>query len=670
MCSPTSWSRSTWIADGLIIAAIDRASGRNAIVEGAHGNLLQLHQDFPNMWDAWDVDRFYRNTVTDLRAWIGSSRSCDSDGARLVVERRFSALTDPPDPESGAGGAGAADRAGGGLARDGEVPQGGVPIRDPCRAHGGRDAVRVLSAGHPHQHDLGGRQVRDFDAPLRACRRARFRRRLITDSTYGYDVSRDASAANVTTCVRLALLRAPRFPDPETDQGSHVHRFGMVIGAGVAEATVAGALLNTAERPATGSHGFLPLVSVTGEGVVVTSVKLAADRSGDLVVRVYESLGRRANGQLRIDPPVGAPRWVSLLEEEPDEAAAGEHASDGAVPLALTPFEVPPCVSRHPAERLLSGDGYSDKARGSPIPAIPRPVRTWDAPACAAARPSRQAREERAFRDCQVSSPLNRPTTLAFAAVLGVSAFLVPTTSSTAAPQPAAPPPAAPPPVAWGACAEGDLAGVPPAELSQFSCATYAVPLDHDRPRRGTISIALMQSGGGRPGHAGSARCSSTPAVPEGVVSPPGALRREHSSQPQVLDRFDLIGFDPRGVARSTPLRCFITDEEAAEVFGRMIPLARDCGGGDRQLPPGIPGTTGTSCDSVAGPLIEHMSTKDVARDLDLLRAAVGDEKLTYVGFSYGTLLGATYANLFPKRTRALVLDGNVDPRLRLHRRR
>ena len=82
-------------------------------------------------------------------------------------------------------------------------------------------------------------------------------------------------------------------------------------------------------------------MSVTGEGVVVTSVKLAADRSGDLVVRVYESLGRRANGQLRIDPPVGAPRWVSLLEEEPDEvAAAGEHASDGAVPLALTPFEV------------------------------------------------------------------------------------------------------------------------------------------------------------------------------------------------------------------------------------------------------------------------------------------------------------------------------------------
>ena len=163
---------------------------------------------------------------------------------------------------------------------------------------------------------------------------------LVNDSTYGFDVTRDADADSITTCVRLSLLRAPRFPDPETDQGTHTHRFGIVIGAGVAEATEAGALLNTGERHVQGSHGFSPLVSVTGEGIVLSSVKLAADRSGGLVVRVYESLGRRAAGQLTIDAPVGAPTWVNLLEEEIGAAGDGEHGDGRPIPLALTPFEV------------------------------------------------------------------------------------------------------------------------------------------------------------------------------------------------------------------------------------------------------------------------------------------------------------------------------------------
>ena len=261
------------------------------------------------------------------------------------------------------------------------------------------------------------------------------------------------------------------------------------------------------------------------------------------------------------------------------------------------------------------------------------------------------------------SRPLNRPTTLAFAAVLGVSAFLIPTTSSTAAPQPAAPQPAAPSPVAWGACAAGDIGNVPPAERSRFSCANYVVPLDYDRPNRGTINLALMR----RAANDQANRIGSLFLNPGG---PGGSGYRfptitQLLFQPAVADRFDVIGFDPRGVARSTPLRCFATQEDADEVFGRMalLPITRQ----EERDTLDAMRDYGRFCDRFAGPLLEEMSTENVARDLDRLRAAVGDKQLNYLGFSYGTLLGATYVNLFPNRSRAIILDGNVDPNLRLH---
>jgi pimeloyl-ACP methyl ester carboxylesterase len=218
-------------------------------------------------------------------------------------------------------------------------------------------------------------------------------------------------------------------------------------------------------------------------------------------------------------------------------------------------------------------------------------------------------------------------------------------------------------PVVWGPCAPNDIRNVPPAEQVKFSCANYVVPMDHRHPNRGTINLALMR----RAANDQANRIGSLFLNPGG---PGGSGYRlptigQLLVQPAVLDRFDLIGFDPRGVARSTPLRCFLTQEDADAVFSRMalLPISRqeerDTNAALRDY--------GQFCNRFAGPLLEHMSTENVARDLDVLRAAVGDSQLNYLGFSYGTLIGATYVNLFPKSSRAIILDGNVDPNLRLH---
>lgn len=215
--------------------------------------------------------------------------------------------------------------------------------------------------------------------------------------------------------------------------------------------------------------------------------------------------------------------------------------------------------------------------------------------------------------------------------------------------------------VDWQPCTSSTVSGVAADQVKQYSCATYRVPIDHDNAALGTIDLALLRRAAKTP----DKRIGSLFLNPGG----PGAsgLRMPISAdtflQPAVLDRFDTIGFDPRGVGQSNPLRCFTTQEDSDDVFGGMMPTPSTRGEISAEL--AAYRDYAQFCKNNAGALLDHLSTKDVARDLDTLRIAVGDQKLNYVGFSYGTLIGATYAAMFPRQTRAMVLDGNVDPELR-----
>jgi alpha-mannosidase len=162
---------------------------------------------------------------------------------------------------------------------------------------------------------------------------------VINDSTYGHDVSRTTrDGGGTTTTVRLSLVRAPRVPDPQADQGKHHFTYALLPGASVEDAIAEGYALNLPLRVAESERSIEPLVSSDNPAVTVEAVKLADDRSGDVVVRLYESHGGRAKATLRTGfPPAGA-QVTDLLERPlPDESVP---VQDGEVVVVLRPFQI------------------------------------------------------------------------------------------------------------------------------------------------------------------------------------------------------------------------------------------------------------------------------------------------------------------------------------------
>ena len=205
---------------------------------------------------------------------------------------------------------------------------------------------------------------------------------------------------------------------------------------------------------------------------------------------------------------------------------------------------------------------------------------------------------------------------------------------------------------AWWDCGGLYVAGA--------QCAMVALPLDYDQPLGPTTHVAVLRLRASDP-----ARRIGTlfvnPGGPGGSGVELAAAAREFLS-PAVRARFDVVGFDPRGTNLSSNVRCW-RDAGARALALRGLDPAFPAGPVQETAAVRSAQAFGAAC-SAAGPapLAGSVSTAQVARDMDVLRRAVGDRRLTYLGFSYGTYLGEVYANLFPDRVRALALDGVLDP--------
>jgi alpha-mannosidase len=329
---------------GLLTSIVDSTTNRELVPQGGAANLLQLHRDAPNEWDAWDIDEHYRRHTVNLDEAESITVSTEgSDRVTIRVARRHG---------------------------------GSSYLQDICLARGAASLEIVTSVDwHERQTLLKLAFQLAVQAPQSASETqfghvfrsthtntsweaAKFEicaHRWIhiaepgfgvvvtNDRTYGHDVTTAAlSGGGFTTTVRLSLLRAPVYPDPDADQGEHVFRSLLVPGAEIADAVRAGYRTNLPVRSVLGSRDVAPIVKVSDPGAAIEAVKLAEDRSGDVIVRLYESLGRRSGVTVTAGFQATGVAVTDLLERQMNAATAGRPvgAVGPSIDLLLRPFEI------------------------------------------------------------------------------------------------------------------------------------------------------------------------------------------------------------------------------------------------------------------------------------------------------------------------------------------
>ncbi len=196
-----------------------------------------------------------------------------------------------------------------------------------------------------------------------------------------------------------------------------------------------------------------------------------------------------------------------------------------------------------------------------------------------------------------------------------------------------------------------------------FQCATMKAPLDYAKPSAGDVRLAVARKKATGPGK----RLGSLLVNPGGPGGSAIGYLQQYAAlgyPAEVRARYDMVAMDPRGVARSEPVECL--DDRAMDTYTQTDVTPDDHKETDALI--GAYQKFAEGCGAHEPTLLRHVSTVEAARDMDILRAVLGDRRLNYVGASYGTFLGATYAGLYPDRVGRLVLDGAMDPTLSARR--
>jgi alpha-mannosidase len=330
--------RVTVTDNGTISSLASMPSGRDVIPHGVEANVLRLHTDLPNLWDAWDIDAHYKRTVVELDDIDSQHVSDGADGAFVTTMRSFGTST-MVQRVGLRPGATAVDID---MTVDWNESEKLLKLAFPLDVHAERVAAETQ-----YGHVFRATHVNtSWDAArFEACQHRwlhlgepGFGVAIANDSTYGYDVERSVREDGETmTTARFSILRAPLFPDPQSDQGVHTLSFRVAPDAAISDAVELGYDLNLPERTVLGGKDVAPIVTSSSSAMIVEALKLAEDRSGDVIVRVYESLGTRAKGTLVVDFDYDAVEYTDLIERATGGAPLAD--AEGGIALTLRPFQ-------------------------------------------------------------------------------------------------------------------------------------------------------------------------------------------------------------------------------------------------------------------------------------------------------------------------------------------
>ncbi len=289
-------------ADGTITSLVDVRDDRELVPAGHVANLLQLHPDHPNQYEAWDIESFYRSTREDLTA----VETLGVEGDTVVVTRRFGGESRVTQRVSLAAGEPRVDIT---TEVDWHERERLLKLAFPLDLHA-TTAASEIQFGYVTRpvHENTSWDAAKFETAAQRwvhVSEGSYGVAILNAGTYGHDVSRPRtgeSRGRLPTTVRQTLVRGPLYPDPRADEGRHLFTSALLVGD-ISDATRHGYDLALPMRDHGQTQGervvWSPVVSSSNPDVVVSAVKLADDRSGDLVVRVYESTGARAESYLQ-----------------------------------------------------------------------------------------------------------------------------------------------------------------------------------------------------------------------------------------------------------------------------------------------------------------------------------------------------------------------------------